>query len=332
MSMLVAHRLPWKLAALIGIAAFASSPAHGISWYDDFNDGSVTDGNPVPWILDLNGSGFFPGEYDASSGDFRMKPAANSPTDQMSALVPVTMTDTYIRTQGTVLPDPGNPSNVGGNLVVTVRVDPAALTGYLMYFDVGGNLNIQMLAGGGLTFDIGTSADVSFNAGSEVVMELNVIGNQLNGYVWAADDPAGKPAEPQATAFDTTFTSGFAGLAFAEDQDGTAGIYRYAAAQDTPFVDLNPSNGDFNGDGTVDGADFLIWQRGFGLSGQPDGTTGDANADGNVNAADLAIWESRFGGAPAVASVGAVPEPASLAMLAAGALALAGVRSRQGRA
>jgi hypothetical protein len=46
------------------------------------------------------------------------------------------------------------------------------------------------------------------------------------------------------------------------------------------------NNADFNGNGVVDGADFLVWQRGFGLAGQPNKSTGDANGDGNVNADD----------------------------------------------
>ena len=49
---------------------------------------------------------------------------------------------------------------------------------------------------------------------------------------------------------------------------------------------------DFDGNGLVDGRDFLIWQRGFGT-----GTSlsqGDANNDGSVNAADLAIWQDRY--------------------------------------
>ncbi|MBA4105021.1 MAG: hypothetical protein C0485_04625 [Pirellula sp.] len=76
------------------------------------------------------------------------------------------------------------------------------------------------------------------------------------------------------------------------------------------------NNADFNGDNTVDGADFLIWQRGFGLTGQPNKSTGDANGDGNVNGLDLDLWKTKFGGAPAAAAVGAVPEPASMAMAA----------------
>lgn len=68
-----------------------------------------------------------------------------------------------------------------------------------------------------------------------------------------------------------------------------------------PFTDFNAdaflpgtTNGDFNGDASVDGADFLIWQRGFGLTGQTDKSTGDANADGNVDAADLAEWKKGY--------------------------------------
>lgn len=79
-------------------------------------------------------------------------------------------------------------------------------------------------------------------------------------------------------------------------------------------------NADFDGDGDVDGQDFLTWQKGFGT-----GTTlaqGDANGDGAVNAADLTIWKSKFGLPPAVAASGAVPEPAACC-LAAIALAAA---------
>ncbi len=81
-----------------------------------------------------------------------------------------------------------------------------------------------------------------------------------------------------------------------------------------------PANADFDGDGDVDGKDFLTWQRGVGT-----GTTlaqGDANGDTVVNAADLTIWKSQFGQPVAVAAAGAVPEPAACC-LAAMALGMA---------
>jgi hypothetical protein len=66
------------------------------------------------------------------------------------------------------------------------------------------------------------------------------------------------------------------------------------------------TTGDFNGDGIVDGADYLVWQNHAGATGTT--STGDANGDGFVNAADLAVWTGQFGtdGGGAVQSV---PEP-----------------------
>lgn len=80
-------------------------------------------------------------------------------------------------------------------------------------------------------------------------------------------------------------------------------------------------NADFDGDGDVDGSDFLAWQTGFGS-----GSTlaqGDANGDGNVDAADFSIWESQFGNISGGGSLAgaAVPEPGTLALLVLMALA-----------
>ena len=69
---------------------------------------------------------------------------------------------------------------------------------------------------------------------------------------------------------------------------------------------------DFTADGFVDGADFLVWQRGFG-SANPALADGDANADGAVDATDLAAWQTQFGG----------PSPASSEAASAVAVAVA---------
>lgn len=83
---------------------------------------------------------------------------------------------------------------------------------------------------------------------------------------------------------------------------------------------LSPTDdADFNNDTRVDGADFLIWQRGFG--GPGGNAVGDANGDGQVNGDDFVVWKSKFGQS-AVAAGGAVPEPATGLVSAIGAAAL----------
>ncbi len=61
------------------------------------------------------------------------------------------------------------------------------------------------------------------------------------------------------------------------------------------FNGVAPPNADFDGDGDVDGTDFLIWQRNFGVVGGPLFGLGDADGDGDVTAGDLAIWETQYG-------------------------------------
>lgn len=86
-------------------------------------------------------------------------------------------------------------------------------------------------------------------------------------------------------------------------------------------------NADFNADMAVDGADFLTWQRGFGIATGAALADGDANGDGAVSDADLAIWQTQFG-APAAPPIGAVPEPASL-LLAASVMLLTSTSRRR---
>lgn len=72
------------------------------------------------------------------------------------------------------------------------------------------------------------------------------------------------------------------------------------------------SDADFDQDGDVDGADFLKWQRGFGL-----GTTlaeGDANGDNLVDGDDLTVWRNQFG-RPSLSAFATVPEPATGSLL-----------------
>jgi hypothetical protein len=54
--------------------------------------------------------------------------------------------------------------------------------------------------------------------------------------------------------------------------------------------------GDFNGDGKVNGRDFLIWQRGFPTPAlQADANVGDADGDRDVDGTDLSTWQANYG-------------------------------------
>ncbi|BBO36165.1 dockerin type I domain-containing protein [Lacipirellula parvula] len=112
-----------------------------------------------------------------------------------------------------------------------------------------------------------------------------------------------------------------------------AGFQQFA---DNPFAAPAPAivgSADFNGDGGVDGADFLAWQRGYGITTGAELNQGDANGDGGVDAADLQWWRDAFSQAttpPAAISAAAVPEPTSLG-LALMAFAAAAVRRRINR-
>ena len=94
------------------------------------------------------------------------------------------------------------------------------------------------------------------------------------------------------------------------DPNSLGFVYRNAdtGAVATGDIEFVLSDADFDGSSTVDGNDFLIWQRGFGLGGQTDNSNGDADGSGTVDNADLAVWEGQYGTSP-LSAVAAVPEP-----------------------
>jgi hypothetical protein len=60
-------------------------------------------------------------------------------------------------------------------------------------------------------------------------------------------------------------------------------------------LDELPGTADFDNDHDVDGRDFLIWQRNYGMTENATRQNGDANGDGRVDGQDLAIWRAGFG-------------------------------------
>lgn len=96
---------------------------------------------------------------------------------------------------------------------------------------------------------------------------------------------------------------------------------------------VNPGiAGDFNGDGKVDGADYVTWRNTLNTSDSLNGNGNETGASaGVVDQADYLYWRANFGaggngGGPQVAGV---PEPATLLLVIGAAMAIScGVRKR----
>jgi hypothetical protein len=79
---------------------------------------------------------------------------------------------------------------------------------------------------------------------------------------------------------------------------------------------LAPPTGDYNGNGVVDAADYVVWRKTLNLSAVPAGSGADGNENGTIEEGDYDYWNTRFG--TPITGHGnslAVPEPASFRLL-----------------
>jgi T5SS/PEP-CTERM-associated repeat protein len=88
--------------------------------------------------------------------------------------------------------------------------------------------------------------------------------------------------------------------------------------------------GDFNIDGVVDAADYIVWRQTQGQTGS--GLAADGNSDGVVDDVDYGFWRANFGiavgggsasGPVATVLATSVPEPSTIMLFVVGALATA---------
>ena len=112
-----------------------------------------------------------------------------------------------------------------------------------------------------------STANVSGALGADLTVDVGTTGNDIT--------VAGITMGDTSAASTTNFTSSGAVLHFDNDYtfEGTA---------------------DFDRDKDIDLADLMIWQRGFGLTGQENNGNGDADLDTYVDGDDLAIWRSEL--------------------------------------
>jgi len=72
--------------------------------------------------------------------------------------------------------------------------------------------------------------------------------------------------------------------------------------------------GDFNGNGTVDAADYVVWSDNRG-AGDESALGGNGNGTGGVDQADYLLWKNNFGNTSGSGNSAAIPEPAALSLL-----------------
>ena len=178
------------------------------------------------------------------------------------------------------------------------------------------------------------STTVGFTAGLDLDLivgsgDVGALSTTLTTFGGAGTLGAGASRSFQV-GMNTTTVGSFAAsytLAFSdEDLPGATSVGTMTLTVSGVVVDPGPS-ADFNGDGLVDGADLLAWQRGVGLASGATRGDGDADGNGRVDAADLEAWRVQFLSGDASL---AAPEPSSAAMLLAG-LAAAGWRRKRRR-
>jgi len=112
---------------------------------------------------------------------------------------------------------------------------------------------------------------------------------------------------------------------------GTATPATISAIVRTNFV----HSADYNNNGRVDAADYVMWRKTLGNTVTP-GSGADGFVDGTINDLDYFWWRSHFGltdgAAPGLGSelsAGAVPEPASPAVFVVAALLAVAPRGRR---
>jgi len=90
---------------------------------------------------------------------------------------------------------------------------------------------------------------------------------------------------------------------------------------------LGPAdNPDFNGNGLIDAADYVLWRKHNGLASGATQPQGDADGDMDVDADDYDIWYASFGnpfpGGGTGSAAGAVPETSSMGLCVIGVVGL----------
>jgi hypothetical protein len=219
------------VGVLVSLLLFGSSAAQAQFFYDDFEDGSATDGSPVTWVPEV--PPWPVGEQRVEAGSLILTPARDEfpnsgfyetdwevegdrPADlvlraQVRALgsTEVAFHSIYARDTTSVDVRQG------------VYTSALVTTGGYLALIVGENLNNTFLSEG-------TFPDLTTRT-HDVNLELRLLGQDLEVFAWRVGDP--RPTTPRLSALSPleNVTMGRVGLAFAHEDDvpTISGAFRF---------------------------------------------------------------------------------------------------------
>jgi hypothetical protein len=130
--------------------------------------------------------------------------------------------------------------------------------------------------------------------------------NFLNGY-----------SPPRDAAFTVLNAASITGTFTSYDLPQLAAGYVWNVQRTPTAFTLTVAGGDYNRDGVVDAADYVLWRNTRNTSVTA-GSGADGDGNGLVNDADYTLWQANFGNVRGTVASGAgalevasVPEPAS---------------------
>jgi regulation of enolase protein 1 (concanavalin A-like superfamily) len=185
------------------------------------------------------------------------------------------------------------------------------------------NAFVALTPDNGATFQWRSNANGSTNASTFIGaaipywVRLTRSGNSFTGYRSSDGVTWTQIGSTVTLSMSSTVYVGLAVTSHASDTLNTS-LFSHVSVTAPPLPDA-----DFDGDGDVNGNDFLAWQRGYGIQA-PNATNanGDADDDRDVDGDDLGIWKGQFGTGGAAATAALLSEsmetaPAAIAELVA---------------
>ena len=193
-----------------GVLGTSPGVAFGATIFiDDFKDGNVvnelpvaSNGTPVKWTE----AGNTPGHFDASSGDYVMSaiPESNPDINIGADALDFVLKDTSVRVHGKI-------SASEGLIGIAVRNqdarDAQQYFGGIGYLSGDSTLFLGRVDGRGALTVLGNTTLPFDIRQQDGVLQLDVIDDELSVWAWKAGEKM--PDEPQLTAFDSTYESGF---------------------------------------------------------------------------------------------------------------------------